>query len=60
MRDGGKGDAQRPLTVPMKDFDSSWNRIFNKSKIESAIQETIDQHREFLAQLQDHEKDCGK
>jgi len=60
MRDGGKGDAQRPLTVSMEDFDNSWDRIFNKLKIESAIQDTIDQHYEFLENLKDHEKECGK
>jgi hypothetical protein len=60
MRDGGKGDAQRPLTVSMEDFDNSWDRIFNKLKIESAIKDTIDQHYEFLEKLQDHEKECGK
>jgi hypothetical protein len=60
MRDGGKGDAHRPLTVSMEDFDNSWDRIFNKLKIESAIQDTIDQHYEFLEELQDKEKDGGK
>lgn len=32
MRDGGKGDAPRPLGVPMEQFDSNWNTIFNKTK----------------------------
>ena len=32
MRDGGKGDAQRPLVVPMDQFDESWDTIFNQKK----------------------------
>jgi hypothetical protein len=60
MRDGGKGGTPRPLGVPMEQFDSAWDRIFNKSKIEKAIEETIEQHAELLEQLQDHEKECGK
>ena len=31
MRDGGKGDQQRPLSVPMKEFDNNWDAIFNKT-----------------------------
>jgi hypothetical protein len=30
VRDGGKGDAQRPLVVPMEQFDNNWDAIFNK------------------------------
>jgi hypothetical protein len=30
MRDGGKGDSQRPLVVPMQEFDNNWDAIFNK------------------------------
>ena len=32
MRDGGKGDAQRPLVVPMQEFDNNWDAIFKKAK----------------------------
>jgi hypothetical protein len=60
MRDGGKGDMQRPLGVPMEQFDNAWDRIFNKSKIEKAIEETIEQHENLLADLEDHVKECGK
>ena len=60
MRDGGKGDMQRPLGVSMDQFDNAWDRIFNKSKVEQAIEDTIEQHKEVLKQLQDHEKECGK
>jgi len=28
MRDGGKGDKQRPLGVPMDKFDNNWDDIF--------------------------------
>jgi hypothetical protein len=60
MRDGGKGDAQRPLGVPMEQFDNAWERIFNKAKIAKAIDETIAQHADFLQDLATHEKECGK
>ena len=60
MRDGGKGDTPRPLGVSIEQFDNSWDRIFNKSKIESAIEETIQQHREFLEKICEHAEECGK
>ena len=60
MRDGGKGDTPRPLGVSIEQFDNSWDRIFNKSKIESAIEETIQQHREFLEKISEHAEECGK
>jgi len=28
MRDGGKGNLPRPITVPIEDFDSQWETIF--------------------------------
>jgi hypothetical protein len=28
MRDGGKGDAKRPLTVPKEEFEANWDKIF--------------------------------
>ena len=31
MRDGGKGDKQRPLSVPMEQFDNNWDAIFKKT-----------------------------
>jgi hypothetical protein len=27
-RDGGKGDAPRPLGIPMDQFDKRWDEIF--------------------------------
>ena len=32
MRDGGKGDMQRPLGVPMEKFDNNWEQIFGNGK----------------------------
>ena len=32
MRDGGKGDLKRSLTVPMEQFDKSWDKIFGKKE----------------------------
>jgi hypothetical protein len=29
--DGGKGDSQRPLTVPKEQFDNNWDAIFDKN-----------------------------
>lgn len=60
MRDGGKGDTPRPLGVPMEQFDSAWDRIFNKAKIEQVIEETIAEYDELLKDLTDHEEECGK
>jgi hypothetical protein len=32
MSTGGKGSKPRPLSVPRKKFDDSWDRIFKKKK----------------------------
>ena len=32
MRDGGKGDMQRPLGVDLEQFDNNWDAIFKKAK----------------------------
>ena len=38
MRDGGKGDLRRPLTIPEKEFDDNWEKIFGKkTKTEEPI-----------------------
>ena len=31
-RDGGKGDTQRPLSVPMEVFDNNFEAIFGKKQ----------------------------
>ncbi len=30
MRDGGKGDMQRPLVVKLEQFDNNWDAIFKR------------------------------
>ena len=42
MRDGGKGDLKRSLTVPMEQFDKSWEEIFGKKHIKT-LKEYIEQ-----------------
>jgi len=37
MRDGGKGDAPRPLGIPMEEFDKKWDDIFNKKEDISSV-----------------------
>ena len=32
MRDGGKGDKRRPLTIPEEKFNSNWDAIFKTPK----------------------------
>ena len=32
MRDGGKGDAPRPVGVPLEQFDNNWDNIFKKKE----------------------------
>lgn len=32
MRDGGKGDTPRPLSVPIEEFDKNFEVIFGKKK----------------------------
>ena len=39
MIDGGKGDTQRPLKVPMEKFDNNWDAIFKKPKPEEKPQD---------------------
>jgi len=34
MRDGGKGDSQRPLVVDIKQFDNNWDAIFKRKQNE--------------------------
>lgn len=32
MRDGGKGDKQRPLSVPKEQFEANWDAIFKRTR----------------------------
>ena len=34
MSTGGKGSKPRPISVPRKQFDENWERIFGKKKKE--------------------------
>jgi hypothetical protein len=38
MRDGGKGDKRRPLSVPKEQFENNWDAIFKKA-VEEYIEE---------------------
>jgi hypothetical protein len=60
MRDGGKGDRQRPLGVPMDKFDDAWDQIFNKSKTKELFKDSVEENKELYQQLTQHEKECGK
>lgn len=42
MREGGgKGDKQRPLTVPKEKFDNNWDAIFKKAIGEHIVKEAF-------------------
>lgn len=32
MSDGGKGSAPRPFSVPRKEFENNWDKIFGKKE----------------------------
>ena len=45
MRDGGKGDKQRPLGVPVEQFESNWDAIFNKpNPLADKLVKQIEEH----------------
>jgi hypothetical protein len=37
MRDGGKGVAPRPLSIPMEEFDKNFDAIFGVNKLAEKI-----------------------
>jgi hypothetical protein len=39
MSTGGKGSKPRPLSVPRKQFDDNWDRIFGKKKDQKETKE---------------------
>ena len=45
MRDGGKGDKRRPLTIPEEQFNAQWDAIFKKPE------EFFDKAKEIAQQL---------
>ena len=59
---GGKGDAPRPLSISIDEFDNAWNRIFKKANIEmkQAFAESIETNAALYDELNVHEKECGK
>lgn len=48
-RDGGKGDQQRPLTIPKEQFKAKWGAIFKPNplavKVVKQIEEAIKNER---------------
>lgn len=50
MRDGGKGDKQRPLGVPEEQFNANWDAIFKKPE-----QEFFDKAKEVAKQIDNDE-----
>jgi hypothetical protein len=49
MRDGGKGDRQRPLSVPKEQFENNWDAIFKKP------QDFFDKAKEIAKQIDNNE-----
>jgi len=62
MTDGGKGDRQRPLGVPMEQFDEAWDRIFNEKKEKDTKLEINAENDEQSVTLTKewHFNECGK
>jgi hypothetical protein len=53
MRDGGKGDMQRPLVVDIEQFDNNWDAIFNK-KDKKQLEDAMDRRaKELMAQAKE-------
>ena len=48
-RDGGKGDQQRPLSIPKEQFEANWDAIFKPNplavKVVKQIEEAIKNER---------------
>ena len=45
MRDGGKGDKRRPLTIPEEKFNSNWDAIFKKpNPLADKLVKQIEEH----------------
>jgi hypothetical protein len=49
QRDGGKGDQQRPLTIPKEQFEANWDAIFKPNpladKVVKQIEKAIENER---------------
>jgi len=48
MRDGGKGDKQRPLSIPKEEFDNRWDQIFKQPKTDKIGDKIVQQVEESL------------
>ena len=59
MRDGGKGDLRKKLTVPEEQFNASWDLIFNKKPIKTYAGGKPNYVLP-VEEVSDHEKECGK
>jgi hypothetical protein len=56
MRDGGKGDKPRPLSVDQKTFDDNWDKIFKKNNYQDVLSTedcAIDALEEYKKQAQE-------
>jgi hypothetical protein len=62
MRDGGKGDAPRPLSISIEEFDNAWDKIFKKANVElkQAFFDSTQENAALYHELSVHEKECGK
>jgi len=45
VSDGGKGDAPRPLNIPLKQFNDNWDAIFKKKTDNTQDQKVKDESR---------------
>ena len=42
-RDGGKGDQQRPLTIPKEQFEANWDAIFKPNPLADKIVKQVEE-----------------
>jgi hypothetical protein len=43
-REAGKGSKPRPLSIPTKEFDNNWDRIFKKQQETPPSEEDNNKH----------------
>jgi hypothetical protein len=41
--DGGKGDQQRPLTIPKEQFEANWDAIFKPNPLADKIVKQVEE-----------------
>ena len=44
--DGGKGSAPRPYSVTQQEYDSRWDAIFGRDRVQEALDKKADNARE--------------